>query len=228
MRTNGSRDFSTTAQLTAPGDPATEDIRVGLDEAGRGPALGPLVVAAVGAGFSAHARLLGMGLQDSKSYGSTESSRKKRAALSLAIRSVAQCEFEIVPAGTVDELGIDEAERRAGKNILSRFSKARDILCDGERIFSPLKKFFSQLQAKNKADQTSPLVGAASIVAKTIRDLEWDRIRALYEPRFGPIRGGGYPNPATLAFLRLYISREGCLPPEARKSWATCRRLMVK
>lgn len=205
-----------------------KDIWVGLDEAGRGPALGPLVVAAVGAKKSARRRLVELEIKDSKYYGSTDSARRKRLELSLAIREVAQCEVEIVPAGVIDELGIDAAERFAGEKVLSRFGSYEKILCDGQRIFSPLAKIFPRLRALDKADQTSRLVGAASIIAKTIRDKEWDLIRACYEPRFGPIAGGGYPNLPTKRFLRQYLAQEGCLPPQARKTWATCRRLMVK
>lgn len=204
------------------------DIWIGLDEAGRGPALGPLVVAAVGAKESARRRLVELEIKDSKYYGSTDLARRKRLDLSLAIREIAQCEVEIVPAAMIDELGIDVAERFAGERVLSRLGGYERILCDGQRIFSPLSKIFPGLRALDRADQTSRIVGAASIVAKTIRDREWDRIRANYEPRFGPLAGGGYPNLPTKRFLRQYLEQEGCLPPEARKTWVTCRRLMVK
>ena len=62
-------------------------------------------------------------------------------------------------------------------------------------------------------------VAAASIIAKTERDRLFGEIRARYEPDFGEIAGGGYPNPATMTFLDAYRARHGGLPPEVRKKW---------
>jgi ribonuclease HII len=57
------------------------------------------------------------------------------------------------------------------------------------------------------------------VVAKALRDDRFNRIRARYEPEFGPIAGGGYGNAATRKWLRAYVERYRRLPDEARRSW---------
>ncbi|OYT61275.1 MAG: ribonuclease HII [Thermofilum sp. ex4484_15] len=73
--------------------------------------------------------------------------------------------------------------------------------------------------AENGADKRYPIVSAASIVAKVIRDKEVEELKKLY----GDF-GSGYPSdPKTLRFLRDCL-RKGYLPPIVRRSWSTLRR----
>jgi ribonuclease HII len=71
----------------------------------------------------------------------------------------------------------------------------------------------------DRAESAHTAVAAASICAKAMRDELFEAIAKHYEPEFGALRGGGYVNPATVAFVAEYVRRHGQLPPEARKSW---------
>jgi RNase HII (EC 3.1.26.4) len=71
--------------------------------------------------------------------------------------------------------------------------------------------------AEHKADQSYPIVGAASIMAKVIRDREVEALRKLH----GDF-GSGYPaDPATRGYLERYIREHHAPPPFARRSWKT-------
>ena len=75
------------------------------------------------------------------------------------------------------------------------------------------------VRGEHGADETYPVVGAASIVAKVERDAHVDRLAEEY----GDL-GSGYPSdPATKAFLDDYVAEHDALPPCARASWKTSR-----
>jgi ribonuclease HII len=86
-------------------------------------------------------------------------------------------------------------------------------------MFTPLAAKYPNLEAVDRAESAHMAVAAASICAKALRDELFGAIAARYQPEFGALRGGGYVNPATLAFVAEYVCRHGKLPPEARKSW---------
>jgi ribonuclease HII len=78
------------------------------------------------------------------------------------------------------------------------------------------------LRADHSADETTAVVGAASILAKVERDRRVEAIAAEY----GDV-GSGYPSdPTTRAFLRSYVAEHGDLPGCARRSWSTCEDLL--
>ena len=79
------------------------------------------------------------------------------------------------------------------------------------------------LTAKHRADEDDPVVGAASIVAKSAREAHVDALAAKY----GPI-GSGYPSdPTTREFLERYVDEHRALPDCARQSWSTCDDVMA-
>jgi len=79
-----------------------------------------------------------------------------------------------------------------------------------------------KLVSEHAADRNHPVVGAASIVAKVIRD----RAIAELAAEHGEI-GSGYPSdPVTVAYLREYLRNRRVPPPFARSSWATTRSLV--
>jgi ribonuclease HII len=81
------------------------------------------------------------------------------------------------------------------------------------------------LISEHKADDTYPVVSAASILAKLTRDEEMARISS----EVGENVGSGYTSdPVTMAFIERAIRENGVLPPHTRKSWETARRLMRK
>jgi len=198
---------------------------IGIDEAGRGPVLGPLVMAGVAITFEQEAELQKFGIQDSKKYGSGKKAKMARLAAVPAVR--ARCHWALVsfhPAEIdefVKEGRLDDLERKGVMMLLEELEATAedDIICDGEPIFGRLRAKWGNLRAENKADERHTCVSAASIIAKVERDRAMDEILRKYEPEFGKITGGGYVNKGTRAFLAVYEEKHGKLPFEARKSW---------
>ena len=198
---------------------------LGIDEAGRGPALGPLVVCGVCVRLSDQPRLAAIGVKDSKAFGSSERARANRTQLAQRIREMALVvELEVAEAEEVDSWtsagGLNRLEQQLARRIIERMPETRQVVADGTRVFAPLSAHCERLEALNGADRTYPVVAAASIVAKVERDARMERLFDSYGDEFRPIRGGGYPNAATADFLRRYVERHSRLPAGVRTSWS--------
>ncbi len=197
---------------------------LGIDEAGRGPALGPLVMAAVALEPSAARRLTRAGVTDSKRFGAGDKAHQARKQLLSLIESVASwIGYAICDVQTVDEYvargALNELERERARDLIGRAPAAKRIVADGARMFGPLAAEFSHLEAHDQGESAHAAVAAASICAKVRRDDLFACIAVRYAGAFGPLRGGGYVNPGTAAFTKAYRKRFGALPPEARGSW---------
>lgn len=198
---------------------------IGIDEAGRGPVLGPLVMACVALTVGQEAELAKMGIRDSKRYGAGRVGQGRRLHARPIIE--ARCEWRIVefdPA-TIDRYvadgRLDDLEREGALRLLDDIKATEEdrIVCDGEPIFARLRDRWPNLAAENKADARHVCVSAASILAKVRRDEAMQDIQRRYEPEFGAIGGNGYVNDKTRAFLEAYEQVHGGLPPETRLSW---------
>jgi ribonuclease HII len=207
---------------------------IGVDEAGRGPILGPMVVAAVALEPRAAEMLAELGVADSKRFGASKTARTRRAELAAAIDRLAEVASHAVV--TVEEIDrhafggqLNALERKVARELLERIRPGRSdrIMCDGARIFGPLRARFAGLEAVDRGESAHVAVAAASIVAKHVRDEAFAVIVRRYEAEFGPIGGGGYPNAATRRFLDAYARRHGRLPPEARRSWGAPKDLVL-
>jgi ribonuclease HII len=201
---------------------------LGIDEAGRGPAVGPMVMAAVALDSRAAAALTRAGLSDSKSYGAGDEAHALRCGLDREIRARARCVIAVeVPHSEIDarvarnELNVLEREvaARMIERTLSELGEVDRIIADGKRMFLPLGQRFARFEAHDRAEARHAAVAAASVVAKVLRDQCFARIRARYEAELGPITGGGYANAGTRRWIRAYCERYGRLPDEARRSW---------
>lgn len=198
----------------------------GADEAGRGPILGPMAIAVVALDAASEAALLELGVADSKSFGSDALARERRRELATAIRAhVPACRVRLVEVQEIDHYTfrgkLNALERRVVLELLQALGALRDarVICDGARLFSPLRANFPRLEALDRGESAHLSVAAASIVAKDARDRAFEVIAGRYAEEFGPVSGGGYLNAATRRFLRAYEDRYGALPPEARRSW---------
>ena len=199
-------------------------ITLGIDEAGRGPVLGPMVIAAVCLDTRGARALTRAGLRDSKSYGPPDKAAQVRAELARRVRELALA----ITVEVVDVADIDRRVRCNELNVLEREVAARlidaspgadRIIADGKTLFGPLAARFANMVAWNKAESRHAAVAAASVIAKHRRDEIFRRICTRYSAQFGEVRGGGYSNAATREFLRAYAARFRRLPPEARHSW---------
>ncbi|MCA9672814.1 MAG: hypothetical protein KC503_44785 [Myxococcales bacterium] len=196
---------------------------LGIDEAGRGPVLGPMVLAGVYVDDAGLAALSALGLADSKAYGSSDDARQTRGELAEQIRTIGAVEVVVCAPAEIDRWvergGLNQLERELARRIIRRCPAApARIVADGERLFSPLAREYPALEAFDKAESREVVVAAASIVAKHERDSALAEILARYQ-EFAPIGGGGYPNAATERFLRAYVARHRRLPQEIRLSW---------
>ena len=135
---------------------------LGIDEVGRGPWAGPLVVGAV---------VLGdfpiTGLTDSKKL-----SKKRREELDIVIRSTARG-FGLgwVSAAEIDEIGLSAALKLATIRAVEQVSAPySEIIIDGTINFLKETNKGSYVKTLIKADLLVPSVSAASIIAKVARD----------------------------------------------------------
>ncbi len=156
----------------------------GVDEAGRGPLAGPVVTAAV---ILDPARPI-EGLGDSKAL--TEA---RRRALVPLIRAQAWVGIGIAEPAEIDRLNILHATMAAMARAVARLPIAPDhALIDGNRIPPGLP---CPAEAIVKGDAREACIGAASIIAKTLRD---DLMMQAAErfPGYGLDGHKGYPSPA--------------------------------
>jgi ribonuclease HII len=204
------------------------DAELGLDEAGRGPMLGPMVMAVVALSPQAALALRELGVTDSKRFGAGEKAHYKRHGLIAEITSRAcHVEVAVVAVAEIDEHvragRLNHLERRVAEELLSRAPRCARIFADGKRLFEPLARRIPGLCAEDKADSRFVSVAAASLCAKVRRDELWLQICERYRPEFPGLldgmAGGGYVNEATRRFLRAYAARHHRLPEETRLSW---------
>ncbi|MEM9489790.1 MAG: hypothetical protein AAGC55_11630 [Myxococcota bacterium] len=199
-------------------------LTLGIDEAGRGPVLGPMVLAAVCLDTGGARALTRAGLRDSKTYGASDKARAERARLAERVHKRAvQVEIRVVEVGEIDRRvcrgELNALERDVAAALIDRSPTVDRIIADGLTLFSPLTERYPHLVAWNKAESRHAAVAAASVVAKHCRDQIFGQICQRYQPVFGEVRGGGYGNAATRKFIRAYAHKYGTLPPEARRSW---------
>jgi ribonuclease HII len=200
----------------------------GVDEAGKGSVLGPMVVAAVG--VPDEGVLAGLGLKDSKLL-----SEKERERLYPIIKK--QCKVATVrlDAHEIDairnEMTLNAAVARAHARVISKLSPSCAYVdaCDvnifryAEMVRSNLERD-CEIVSEHHADEKYLVVSAASIIAKVTRD----RAIKTLAKKYGEI-GSGYPSdPITIRYLSGYIDEHRSPPPLARKSWKTISNLMAK
>ena len=135
---------------------------LGIDEVGRGPWAGPLVVGAVVLGGATID-----GLTDSKKL-----SKKRREELDEIIRGqAAGYGLGWVHADEIDELGLSESLRLATKRAVEQVKASyHEIIIDGTINFLQGTKKGEYVTTLAKADLLVPSVSAASIIAKVARD----------------------------------------------------------
>ena len=182
----------------------------GVDEAGRGPLAGPVVVAAV---ILDPARTID-GLNDSKKL-----TERRREALFPLIRERALAwRIEFVEAEEIDALNILQATLTGMRRALQGLVPTADsAIIDGNRLPKDLP---CPARAIVGGDALEPAIMAASILAKVARDRHMLALHREY-PQYGFDRHKGYPSPAHLAALRAHGP---C--PQHRRSFAPVRECL--
>ena len=199
----------------------------GVDEAGRGPVLGPLVICAVG--VDDEQKLSRLGVKDSKKL-----TPAKRMFLEPRIRKIARVELVEISAEELDalmkDMTLNEIEAVKFAELVERMSPevayldAADVSEENfARMVMACLTCEPRIVSKHKADINYPVVSAASIVAKVRRDA---RIREI-EIEIGEPIGSGYASDEnTMAFLQEYTKKNGMLPPHTRKRWLPAKNIM--
>lgn len=203
---------------------------VGVDEAGRGPVLGPLVIAGVILEEKYLKSLIEAGLTDSKLV-----PKKKREILLQEILAnaighhIIMIQPDEIDNNKQNGINLNQVEINAIITILQTlkgWSKAYVDACDRntrkmESII--MDQVNGKVIAEHYADLTYPIVSAASIIAKVTRDREIEKAHK----EVGVDFGSGYPNdPKTIKYLHTYYKEHKELPQIARKSWETSKRII--
>ena len=193
---------------------------LGIDEVGRGPLAGPLVVGAV-----VIPEYLGPRpewieeLRDSKKL-----SAKKREKLAEIIWQEIPAGLGWVSAAELDALGVSEAlklaTRRAVKSVQALRASFSQIVIDGKVNFLAGTAIGQYVSTKVKADDLVKEVSAASIVAKVARDRYMAEMAELY-PEYGFEKNAGY---GTLAHRNAI--RDIGICPEHRRSYEPIKSMV--
>ncbi len=204
----------------------------GVDEAGRGPMIGPMVICGVVIDPDSIQELEKLGPRDSKIL-----SPSRRVALGKKIEKLAvSTRFRSISAADIDkrrkhatmnEIEVDEfvsvLRELKPKTI---YLDAADVIADrfgkviGEK--SGLSVMGAEIISEHKADSKYPIVSAASILAKVERDQVISRLHEKY----GDF-GSGYPSdPKTVEFVRDLVRNNKKLLPIIRKSWDSVRKII--
>ncbi len=169
----------------------------GVDEAGRGPLAGPVVVAAVV--FAPGNTILGV--TDSKQL--TEVQRE--AFFDIIQDRALAFQIEIVDHETIDRINILQASLLGMRRCVDNLSvKADFILIDGNHDAFPKTDYYGNRQKPIvKGDSKSLSIAAASILAKVTRDrlmVEYGKVF----PQYDFAKNKGYPTPEHISLLRTH------------------------
>jgi len=204
----------------------------GIDEAGRGSVVGPMVIAGVLIDEEKINELINLKVRDSK-----EVEPEERETLCHEILKIAKAwKIIILTAKEVDSetrknkmKGINYLEARKFIEIINELKP--DIAYidlpsrDPEKfksIIYQMLKHECQLILEHKADKNYPATSAASIVAKVTRDREIKKLRE----KFGDF-GSGYPHdPKTRRFIREILKSSSEAQECIRLSWQTISKVM--
>ena len=207
----------------------------GVDDAGRGPIIGPLVVAGVLLSEDRDRELLAMGVKDSKLL-----SPEVRTQLAPRVRALAtkvsvveaqpkEIDEVVLHGGRLRKLNFLEAQLMA--QVISELSPT-EVYVDAsdvneQRYGETIREFLPpalrkiKIISKHHADRTYPAVSAASIIAKVRRDEAVEALRNEY----GNFGSGYITDTRTLNFLREWRRGHDEYPPIVRLSWKTIKEI---
>jgi ribonuclease HII len=204
----------------------------GVDDAGRGPIIGPLVIAGVLMEEKDLPLLKSLGVKDSKLL-----SPHRREQLAAEIKKIA-VKWHIVslPPQKIDDIvtngkklhKLNRLEAHTMAEVITAlkpdiaYVDASDVLADrfGKHIEERLP-FKIKIVSEHKADRTYVAVSAASIIAK----VERDRLIEELADKYGDMGSGYVTDPKTIKFLENWIKKHGSYPDFVRKSWKPAKKL---
>ncbi|MFW9867241.1 MAG: ribonuclease HII [Candidatus Thorarchaeota archaeon] len=192
--------------------------------------MGPLVLCGVCIQETDLPFLLEIGVKDSKKL----STKRRRALADLIINNCHSYKIIIVSPDEIDQrevkkITLNELEEKKMAEIIN-ILKPSSIYIDAvdvnearfrKSILKLIDYIPEEIISKHKADDIFPIVSAASIIAKDKRDSIIEEIKE----KFGDF-GSGYPSDRkTISFLRNWMKEKKNVPPFARKSWETTKKI---
>jgi ribonuclease HII len=204
----------------------------GVDDAGRGAVIGPLVIAGVLVKEEALLRLRELGVRDSKLL-----SPHRREVLAAEIKKIVEKHNVLKLQPEEIDIVVKSGRKLHKLNWLEAQTMARVIeTLRPDRVYvdasDVLEERFKQhilecmslrvdIISEHKADRNYVVVSAASIIAKVERDREIAQLAQVY----GDF-GSGYPSDSrTMNFLKRLVERTGEYPKFIRKSWKPAKRV---
>jgi ribonuclease HII len=211
---------------------------LGIDDAGRGPVVGPMITAGCLIDKETERYFKKIGVKDSKQI-----TPKRREILNKEIKEKAKafeilvCSPDKIDKNNENKVKLNELEANHFAKIINKLNKedikikvvvdcpSTNILKFTDYLRSKIKNLSNlEISCEHKADKNHVAVSAASILAKFRREQEMDKIKKIY----GPEIGSGYTSdPATIKFLEKYAKKykdKGIF----RKSWITWKRAFNK
>ncbi|MBT4377088.1 ribonuclease HII [archaeon] len=207
---------------------------LGIDDAGRGPVMGPMILAGCLIEKTLEKELKQLGVKDSKQI-----TPKRREFLNEKIREKAEafeisvCFPEEIDSQNGEGIKLNELEAIHIAAIINKINKGYGkikVVVDcpspsiakwSDYLRSKIKSLSNiELVCEHKADRNHLAVGAASILAKSIREKEMTKLKKIY----GEEIGSGYTSdPSTIRFLEKYAAKHqntGLF----RKTWITWKK----
>jgi len=199
---------------------------LGIDEAGRGPIIGPMVIAGYCIEEEKIELLKSLGVKDSK-----ELTRKQREEIyNEIIKLTDKYKYIIIDPKTIDYYVYrNKLNYLEFKNMIKIIEEIKPdkVIIDSpivntKKVVEYIKnnlKINVEIIAENKADKKYPVVSAASIIAKVIRDKEIDKIKE----KLNLDIGSGYPSDEkTIKVLKEDYDK---IKDYVRESWMTIKRI---
>jgi ribonuclease HII len=200
---------------------------IGCDEAGRGPLIGPMVVACVGLERDSLGFLEEIGVTDSKQL----TPQRRSELFPQIVQASKAVAVTFVPPEIIDRQNLNSLTYQVLEGMVSSLNsieRAEAVFIDKVGNASPLVTYLRfwlgipEVVVEEKADAKYVVVGAASIVAKVLRDSVIEGLKVKY----GDF-GSGYPSDErTRQWVIDYFRSNGYLPPIVRKSWKSLKDLV--
>uniref|UniRef100_A0A7C2Z1J6 Ribonuclease HII n=1 Tax=Ignisphaera aggregans TaxID=334771 RepID=A0A7C2Z1J6_9CREN len=202
----------------------------GVDEAGRGPLIGDLFMALVVIDERAEPTLRALGIRDSKKL----SKNRREKLFGYIVRIAETVVVSRIPPELIDKENLNILEIRALCRAISKAASIVkidkvyiDAFAEPTKLRDSVRKCVEDLDHEgvvviHGADALYTVVGAASIIAKVLRDRYIDSLKTLY----GDF-GSGYPSDKrTIDWLKSYYATHRSIPPIVRRSWKTVDKVL--
>ncbi|KAJ2704452.1 hypothetical protein FB645_003240 [Coemansia sp. IMI 203386] len=231
-----------------PQSSPSDEYVLGVDEAGRGPVLGPMVYATCFCKESYYKELSSLGFADSKQLSEDQRDKLFVKLQNPGVRQGSGWSIRCISPQDISQCML----RRTKYNLNALAHDAtiqllRDTINKGinvRRVFidtvGPPATYQKKLQelfpginitVAKKADSLYPIVSAASICAKVTRDAHlsrWVFAETLLQDSLSTVYGSGYPgDPNTIKWLKDSLDHIFGYPGIIRFSWSTCAKLLA-